>query len=90
MPLGVVLGHRAHDLDVRQTVARPDLGDEVDVAAELEDSVEVPVDDRLLLLAKGIGLVAEVEGIKASALFVYHTHESSAKMLADYPGRQDL
>ena len=45
-------------------------------------------DDRLLLLAKGVGLVAEVEGIKASALFVYHTHEASAKMLADYPRRE--
>ena len=42
-------------------------------------------DDRLLLFAKGVGLVAEVEGIKASALFVFHLHEDSAKMLEQHP-----
>jgi hypothetical protein len=42
-------------------------------------------DDRLLLFAKGVGLVAEIEGIKASALFVFHLHEDTAKMLEQYP-----
>lgn len=42
-------------------------------------------DDRLLMFAKGIGLVAEVEGIKASAMFIFHLHEDSAKMLQSYP-----
>jgi hypothetical protein len=42
-------------------------------------------DDRLLMFAKGIGLVAEVEGVKASALFVFHLHEESAKLLQAYP-----
>jgi len=42
-------------------------------------------DDRLLMFAKGLGLVAEVEGIKASAMFVFHLHEETAKMLEAYP-----
>jgi hypothetical protein len=42
-------------------------------------------DDRLLFFARGVGLVAEVEGIRASALLVVHIKEHSAKVLVEYP-----
>ena len=35
--------------------------------------------------AKGVGKVAEVEGLKVSALLVYNGHEKTAKVLAKKP-----
>jgi hypothetical protein len=46
-------------------------------------------DDRLLFFARGVGLVAEVEGIRASALLVVRVKEHSAKVLAEYPDGVD-
>jgi hypothetical protein len=46
-------------------------------------------DDRLLFYARGVGLVAEVEGVRASALMVYRTKEHSAKVLVEYPPPAD-
>lgn len=43
-------------------------------------------DDRLLFFARGVGLVAEVEGIRASAILIIRVKEHSAKVLAEYPG----
>ena len=43
-------------------------------------------DDRLLFFARGVGLVAEEEGIRASAVLVYRIREDSAKVLVHYPG----
>jgi len=43
-------------------------------------------DDRFLFFAKDIGLVAEIEAIRASAVFVYREKEDSAKVLEDFPG----
>jgi hypothetical protein len=40
-------------------------------------------DDRFLFFARDVGLVAEIEGIRASALF--RTQEDSAKVLVTYP-----
>ena len=42
-------------------------------------------DDRLLLFARGVGLVAEVEGIRASAILIIRIKEHSAKVLVEYP-----
>jgi hypothetical protein len=42
-------------------------------------------DDRFLFFARDVGLVAEIEGIRASALLVFRTQEDSAKVLATYP-----
>lgn len=42
-------------------------------------------DDRLLFFARGVGLVAEVEGIRASAILVIRIKEHSAKVLVEYP-----
>ena len=42
-------------------------------------------DDRFLFFAKGIGLVAEIEAIRASAVFVIRVKENSAKVLEVYP-----
>jgi hypothetical protein len=42
-------------------------------------------DDRLLFFARGVGLVAEIEGIKASAILIFRTKEHSAKVLVEYP-----
>ena len=42
-------------------------------------------DDRLLFFARGIGLVAEVEGIRASAILIIRIKEHSAKVLVEYP-----
>jgi hypothetical protein len=42
-------------------------------------------DDRLLFFARGVGLVAEVEGIKASAILIFRMKEHSAKVLVEYP-----
>lgn len=42
-------------------------------------------DDRLLFFARGIGLVAEEEGIRASAMLVLRMQEDRAKVLVDYP-----
>ena len=44
-------------------------------------------DDRLLFFARGVGLVAEVEGIRASAVLVLRIKEHSAKVLVEYPVR---
>lgn len=43
-------------------------------------------DDRLLFYARDVGLVAEEEAIRASALFVFRVKEDSAKVLVHYPG----
>ncbi len=43
-------------------------------------------DDRLLFFARGVGLVAEVEAIRASAILVVRIKEHSAKVLVEYPG----
>lgn len=43
-------------------------------------------DDRFLFYAKGIGLVAEIEAVRAAALIVFHMKEDSAKVLARLPG----
>lgn len=45
-------------------------------------------DDRLLFFARGVGLVAEIEGIKASAILIFRMKEHSAKVLVEYP--QDI
>lgn len=42
-------------------------------------------DDRLLFFARGVGLVAEVEGIRASAILIIRIKEHSAKVLVEYP-----
>jgi hypothetical protein len=42
-------------------------------------------DDRLLFFARGVGLVAEVEGIRASAILIIRNKEHSAKVLVEYP-----
>lgn len=42
-------------------------------------------DDRFLFFAEGVGLVAEIEGVKASALLLFHLHEDSAKVLESRP-----
>jgi hypothetical protein len=42
-------------------------------------------DDRFLFFAKDIGLVAEIEAIRASAIFVVRVKENSAKVLEVYP-----
>ena len=42
-------------------------------------------DDRLLFFARGVGLVAEVEGVRASAVLVIRIKEHSAKVLVEYP-----
>lgn len=42
-------------------------------------------DDRLLFFARGIGLVAEVEGLRASAILIIRMKEHSAKVLESYP-----
>ena len=42
-------------------------------------------DDRLLFFARGVGLVAEVEAIRASAILIIRIKEHSAKVLAEYP-----
>jgi hypothetical protein len=42
-------------------------------------------DDRLLFFAEGVGLVAELEAIRASALFVFRLKDTGAKVLAAYP-----
>ena len=42
-------------------------------------------DDRFLFFARGVGLVAEVEAIKASAILIFRTREHSAKVLVEYP-----
>jgi hypothetical protein len=42
-------------------------------------------DDRLLFFARGVGLVAEVEGIRASAILIIRIKEHSAKVLIEYP-----
>ena len=43
-------------------------------------------DDRLLFFSRGVGLVAEEEGIRASAMLVYRVREDTAKVLVHYPG----
>ena len=35
--------------------------------------------------AKGVGKVAEIEALKVSALLIYHSHEKTAKVLAEKP-----
>lgn len=42
-------------------------------------------DDRFLFFARDVGLVAEIEAIRASALLLLHIHEDSAKVLESYP-----
>jgi hypothetical protein len=42
-------------------------------------------DDRLLFFARGVGLVAEVEGMRASAILIIRLKEHSAKVLVEYP-----
>lgn len=42
-------------------------------------------DDRLLFFARGVGLIAEVEGIRASAILIIRVKEHSAKVLVEYP-----
>jgi hypothetical protein len=42
-------------------------------------------DIRYVFYAKGVGVVAEVEGIRASALIVFRTKQKSAKVLERYP-----
>ncbi len=43
-------------------------------------------DDRMLFFARDIGLVAEEEGIRASALLLFKVKEETAKVLISYPG----
>ncbi|MEE4162499.1 MAG: hypothetical protein V2I25_08300 [Woeseiaceae bacterium] len=42
-------------------------------------------DDRLLFFARGVGLVAEEEALRASAILVIRMKEESAKVLVEYP-----
>ena len=42
-------------------------------------------DDRFLFFARDTGLVAEIEGIKASAMLIINTRDESAKLLVDFP-----
>ena len=42
-------------------------------------------DDRFLFFARDVGLVAEIEGVKASAMFLIRTSDKSAKVLVSYP-----
>lgn len=42
-------------------------------------------DHRYVFYARGVGVVAEVEGLRASALIVFRMSEDSAKVLTDYP-----
>jgi hypothetical protein len=42
-------------------------------------------DDRFLFFARDVGLVAEIEAIRASALLLLHVKEDSAKVLQSYP-----
>jgi|TARA_R110002073_G_scaffold25832_2_gene85163 hypothetical protein len=44
-------------------------------------------DVRYVFYAKGVGVVAEVEGIRASALIVFRMKEKSAKVLERYPSK---
>src|SRR5215212_2953638 len=54
--VGIVLlgraGHQGGKVLERMAVARPELGREVDVAAELEQAVVLPLEDRLALLGR--------------------------------------
>lgn len=42
-------------------------------------------DSRYVFYAKGVGVVAEIEGIRASAVIVFRMKENSAKVLYRYP-----
>lgn len=42
-------------------------------------------DERFAFYARDVGLVAEVEGVRASALLVFRMAAESAKVLVDYP-----
>lgn len=42
-------------------------------------------DTRYVFYSKGLGVVAEVEGIRASAVIVFHMKSDSAKVLVSYP-----
>ena len=42
-------------------------------------------DERYAFYVRDLGLVAEVEGLRASALIVFRLQEESAKVLVDYP-----
>lgn len=42
-------------------------------------------DDRLLFFARDVGLVAELEGIRASALLLFRQHDKRAKVLESFP-----
>jgi hypothetical protein len=44
-------------------------------------------DDRYLFYARDVGLVAEIEGLRASALLFFRIKEQSAKVLESYPTR---
>jgi hypothetical protein len=44
-------------------------------------------DDRFMFFAREVGLVAEIEGIRASAMIVVHIKQDSAKLLQSYPGK---
>jgi hypothetical protein len=46
-------------------------------------------DDRYLFYAKSVGLVAEIEGLRASAMPIFRIKEKSAKILVEYPGGKD-
>lgn len=47
-------------------------------------------DDRFLFFAKDVGLVAEIEAIRASAIFVIRIEEDSAKVLEIHPAAEQL
>ena len=42
-------------------------------------------DDRLLFFARGVGLIAEEEALRASAILIIRMKEDSAKILVEYP-----
>jgi len=44
-------------------------------------------DRRYVFYARGVGVVAEVEGLRASALIVFRMSQDSAKVLTHYPGK---
>lgn len=45
-------------------------------------------DRRYVFHARGVGVVAEVEGLRASALIVFRMQSDNAKVLTHYPGTQ--
>ncbi len=85
MLVGVVLGHRGHNLDVTETVGRTDFGQEVDVATKGEETVEIAVDNCLLLLVGHTPLVEVGILVGFEPLAVVGVHERHCELVEVIP-----